>query len=157
MVLRGLYSFPTRRSSDLQPRVDDLQVPAVVWLVNDQHVDQPYQAPGDECHQLGEDLAGQALLLELEHQHLHGPEDRKSTRLNSSHVAISYAGFCVKKERERGQPGLEVSNVTRLDERRERGGAAAGRAHGRPATLARQQLELRIQLCLRIVLDPGRR
>src|SRR5690625_1838389 len=24
-------------------------------------------------------------------------EDRKSTRLNSSHVAISYAGFCLKK------------------------------------------------------------
>src|SRR5690625_6820892 len=26
-------------------------------------------------------------------------EDRKSTRLNSSHVAISYAVFCLKKER----------------------------------------------------------
>src|SRR5690625_5005870 len=25
--------------------------------------------------------------------------DRKSTRLNSSHVAISYAGFCLKKKR----------------------------------------------------------
>src|SRR5690625_6339230 len=24
--------------------------------------------------------------------------DRKSTRLNSSHVAISYAGFCLKKK-----------------------------------------------------------
>src|SRR5690625_6944020 len=24
-------------------------------------------------------------------------EDRKSTRLNSSHVAISYAGFCINK------------------------------------------------------------
>src|SRR5699024_12287180 len=28
--------------------------------------------------------------------HLH-PEDRKSTRLNSSHVSISYAVFCLKK------------------------------------------------------------
>src|SRR5690625_6678163 len=27
-------------------------------------------------------------------------EDRKSTRLNSSHVAISYAGFCLKKKRD---------------------------------------------------------
>src|SRR5690625_6596416 len=27
------------------------------------------------------------------------PEDRKSTRLNSSHVAISYAGFRLKKKR----------------------------------------------------------
>src|SRR5690625_5757835 len=28
-------------------------------------------------------------------------EDRKSTRLNSSHVAISYAVFCLKKKRAR--------------------------------------------------------
>src|SRR5690606_1907755 len=27
-----------------------------------------------------------------------GPEDRKSTRLNSSHVTISYAVFCLKKK-----------------------------------------------------------
>src|SRR5690625_6471227 len=30
--------------------------------------------------------------------HLNAPEDRKSTRLNSSHVAISYAVFCLKKK-----------------------------------------------------------
>src|SRR5690625_6211165 len=29
-----------------------------------------------------------------------GQRDRKSTRLNSSHVAISYAVFCLKKKRE---------------------------------------------------------
>src|SRR3712207_8019411 len=28
----------------------------------------------------------------------HGDEDRKSTRLNSSHVNISYAVFCLKKK-----------------------------------------------------------
>src|SRR5690606_40278173 len=28
-----------------------------------------------------------------------GVRDRKSTRLNSSHVKISYAGFCLKKKR----------------------------------------------------------
>src|SRR5690625_6893541 len=28
--------------------------------------------------------------------------DRKSTRLNSSHVAISYAVFCLKKKNQRG-------------------------------------------------------
>src|SRR5437868_11446751 len=28
-----------------------------------------------------------------------GGEDRKSTRLNSSHVSISYAVFCLKKKR----------------------------------------------------------
>src|SRR5699024_12415526 len=28
------------------------------------------------------------------------PEDRKSTRLNSSHVSISYAVFCLKKKKQ---------------------------------------------------------
>src|SRR5437870_13336820 len=32
----------------------------------------------------------------------HGaPRDRKSTRLNSSHVAISYAVFCLKKKKKK--------------------------------------------------------
>src|SRR5207253_11316015 len=30
-----------------------------------------------------------------------GLQDRKSTRLNSSHVAISYAVFCLKKKKEK--------------------------------------------------------
>src|SRR5690625_5570937 len=30
--------------------------------------------------------------------------DRKSTRLNSSHVAISYAVFCLKKKTEKSKP-----------------------------------------------------
>src|SRR5205807_8786282 len=29
----------------------------------------------------------------------HRPQDRKSTRLNSSHLVISYAVFCLKKNR----------------------------------------------------------
>src|SRR5256885_12420718 len=29
----------------------------------------------------------------------HGREDRKSTRLNSSHLVISYAVFCLKKKK----------------------------------------------------------
>src|SRR5690625_6046506 len=31
-------------------------------------------------------------------------EDRKSTRLNSSHVAISYAVFCLKKKKKHRKP-----------------------------------------------------
>src|SRR5699024_12307700 len=31
-----------------------------------------------------------------------GAEDRKSTRLNSSHVSISYAVFCLKKKKSNG-------------------------------------------------------
>src|SRR5205807_6823325 len=30
---------------------------------------------------------------------VHLPEDRKSTRLNSSHLVISYAVFCLKKKK----------------------------------------------------------
>src|SRR5439155_2669650 len=44
------------------------------------------------------------------------PGDRKSTRLNSSHVAISYAVFCLKKKKknsERTQP--EPTCTTRID------------------------------------------
>src|SRR5690625_5987107 len=37
------------------------------------------------------------ILLLLFHKKLMPEEDRKSTRLNSSHVAISYAVFCLKK------------------------------------------------------------
>src|SRR5215813_5309044 len=37
---------------------------------------------------------------------LHGcPSDRKSTRLNSSHVRISYAVFCLKKKKKKTQSG----------------------------------------------------
>src|SRR2546430_9618445 len=46
----------------------------------------------DEAHMLtGE--ASNALLKTLE-------EDRKSTRLNSSHSQISYAAFCLKKKKQ---------------------------------------------------------
>src|SRR5438874_7524501 len=35
-------------------------------------------------------------------------EDRKSTRLNSSHVEISYAVFCLKKKKRRLRPGHHI-------------------------------------------------
>src|SRR5690348_17758749 len=34
---------------------------------------------------------------------LNRPEDRKSTRLNSSHPSISYAVFCLKKKKKKKQ------------------------------------------------------
>src|SRR5256885_3142245 len=36
---------------------------------------------------------------------LHLGADRKSTRLNSSHLVISYAVFCLKKKKKAGRPG----------------------------------------------------
>src|SRR5437870_9082475 len=75
-----LLSFPTRRSSDLpgarRHGSCERRVPAVP-RVHRQH--------GARAH---------GVLL-----HVAGIGDRKSTRLNSSHVAISYAVFCLKKKK----------------------------------------------------------
>src|SRR5438034_6627028 len=40
-------------------------------------------------------------LMETGGQHRLGCEDRKSTRLNSSHTVISYAVFCLKKKKKK--------------------------------------------------------
>src|SRR5439155_19282229 len=70
---RDLHSFPTRRSSDLSATVASLNVVGAANL---------------PCASV------------LERSEAQG-RDRKSTRLNSSHVAISYAVFCLKKKRKR--------------------------------------------------------
>src|SRR5690625_7051655 len=40
--------------------------------------------------------------------------DRKSTRLNSSHVAISYAVFCLKKKNKLNQDNKQISNLMHI-------------------------------------------
>src|SRR5205809_5264572 len=69
-------------------------------LVESQRIDSHAEGPRDERRQLGtpnvQDPAacvGNVVLKEAKH------EDRKSTRLNSSHGYISYAVFCLKKKR----------------------------------------------------------
>src|SRR5690606_39693307 len=75
--------FPTRRSSDL--------VAVFVGQRGGQHA---RQALG------GQHLRHQvAVLGVLDGHHQLRVGDRKSTRLNSSHVKISYAVFCVKKKK----------------------------------------------------------
>src|SRR5690625_6605981 len=44
------------------------------------------------------------------------PGDRKSTRLNSSHVAISYAVFCLKKKKKKEKRPNISTHITGLDE-----------------------------------------
>src|SRR5699024_12366980 len=75
-----LHSFPTRRSSDLD-RVPAEGIPPPHWS----H-DLPAPAAGHRAH-----------------RHRRRAEDRKSTRLNSSHVSISYAVFCLKKKKKNTQ------------------------------------------------------
>src|SRR5437899_9202880 len=44
---------------------------------------------------------GPAIEVEREGPELVAQEDRKSTRLNSSHLGISYAVFCLKKKKKK--------------------------------------------------------
>src|SRR5256885_12007674 len=46
----------------------------------------------------GVPLLGESLLCCYRKDWLDDPKDRKSTRLNSSHLVISYAVFCLKKK-----------------------------------------------------------
>src|SRR2546430_12976742 len=46
------------------------------------------------------------------HRYLGGDEDRKSTRLNSSHSQISYAVFCLKKKNKKNEACTELDAYT---------------------------------------------
>src|SRR5699024_11991851 len=72
VTARVLHFFPTRRSSDLACQIV-------------------------RCCPCSVQEKGPLHTFSPENQ----DTDRKSTRLNSSHVSISYAVFCLKKKRER--------------------------------------------------------
>src|SRR5690606_41381783 len=89
---RGLHSFPTRRSSDLFGfGAKAGLVPMHVWLPEAHPA-----APSPVSALMSGVMLKTALygLLRVTFDLL----DRKSTRLNSSHVKISYAVFCLKKK-----------------------------------------------------------
>src|SRR5207249_6490275 len=44
-----------------------------------------------------------------------GQADRKSTRLNSSHVSISYAVFCLKKKKKKNQTTIQQKQTTNIE------------------------------------------
>src|SRR5207244_12630124 len=84
--LRHLHSFPTRRSSDLEPL----------------HL--------NGAGELDVGQAGVRLLAALFRSDARRPEqDRKSTRLNSSHQIISYAVFCLKQKISSSLMGLALA------------------------------------------------
>src|SRR5690606_39879764 len=90
---RALHSFPTRRSSDLArpkpPLPDRWNWPCPVWPSSYKN-----ESRADE-------------------KHFH--RDRKSTRLNSSHVKISYAVFCLKKKKKKS----DTQTTPQISEKRE--------------------------------------
>src|SRR5689334_24073182 len=48
------------------------------------------------------------------HRRHREPQDRKSTRLNSSHSSISYAVFCLKKKKKTKKLSLTIKHATTL-------------------------------------------
>src|SRR5437868_12659042 len=81
--LRVLHSFPTRRSSDLT-----LPCGSFVILHEIELDDAEVRRNGAEEFRFRRDRNAESEFL----------RDRKSTRLNSSHVSTSYAVFCLKKK-----------------------------------------------------------
>src|SRR5690606_41845768 len=82
-----LHSFPTRRSSDLRKLLQRRLRGADTELAWRLDVELLHDAVLDDHREA---------LAACAHAEL---RDRKSTRLNSSHVKISYAVFCLKKKK----------------------------------------------------------
>src|SRR5207302_9209706 len=106
---------PERRRGEGQRGMDRRREPRRRAVPTDVHVHDPRRFVQDVVMQRGlldptllelaEDRADLAFEQhEVAHQHRLGvahllERDRKSTRLNSSHVKISYAVFCLKKKK----------------------------------------------------------
>src|SRR5699024_12379792 len=90
----NLLSFPTRRSSDLACRaLPGSIVDRSATTLPGRAANGP-SAAASTCSGLGRERTTTSAPLRAS-------SDRKSTRLNSSHVSISYAVFCWKKKRYR--------------------------------------------------------
>src|SRR5690606_41431619 len=91
-----LHSFPTRRSSD--PTGFDYSA-SVDRVVLDSIIQSPTSAT-EVLSTLSPYAGTETTAFDLElGAFFEAPQDRKSTRLNSSHVKISYAVFCLKKKK----------------------------------------------------------
>src|SRR5439155_23909207 len=66
--------------------------------------DDPVRALDERVEAL-ERVRGEAELVERQEHAREARLDRKSTRLNSSHVAISYAVFCLEKKNDQAAAG----------------------------------------------------
>src|SRR5690606_42107752 len=86
---RDLHSFPTRRSSDLSVFTSRFRA------VPESNGDVSMKITAISTIIEWDAEAGRMVILN---------PDRKSTRLNSSHVKISYAVFCLKKKNKADEP-----------------------------------------------------
>src|SRR5688500_20097666 len=65
-------------------------IPSISWMIQ--------KLDGDLRHRIEKLHAVYAALAGNDPRHAPIEQDRKSTRLNSSHLVISYAVFCLKKK-----------------------------------------------------------
>src|SRR5690606_41681429 len=91
-----IYTFPTRRSSDLVKLFEAGEPNELLFRMIRQNTRVPDQVVGDIMAQVAaNELAARRL---IGHARVQADQDRKSTRLNSSHVKISYAVFCLENK-----------------------------------------------------------
>src|SRR5699024_12637649 len=94
--LLDLHSFPTRRSSDLCLFAPEVLAGGAVHPVTSVSTHLLFQDMDNSWNQKFHSfLDDPGYVKEL----IRYQKDRKSTRLNSSHVSISYAVFCLKKKK----------------------------------------------------------
>src|SRR5699024_12770183 len=79
--------FRSRNQQLVEPREDLGYSANFLWMTF-----------GEEAASVVERALDTSMILYAEHS-FNASTDRKSTRLNSSHVSISYAVFCLKKKR----------------------------------------------------------
>src|SRR5207302_5767924 len=92
-ALRALHSFPTRRSSDLCRACPSCEIAAGLLA--------PPEAPLLCANRflISRSTGVSGVISQRRISSCSTMTDRKSTRLNSSHVKISYAVFCLKKKK----------------------------------------------------------
>src|SRR5205814_8754100 len=93
-----LYSFPTRRSSDLSIESIAALRPFLGHNNGPNHGHQQKNRRNFKRQEIRFEQAAAATKLPPNSEAV-ARRDRKSIRLNSSHVSISYAVFCLKKKR----------------------------------------------------------
>src|SRR3954462_15250675 len=82
--------------------------------------------------------------------------DRKSTRLNSSHTIISYAGFCLKKKKRRRECGRRRGDSGAGPQCAAWLACSPGHAHALPTRTRRTRASLRPSLFFFFFLMIGR-
>src|SRR5437773_12254542 len=87
---RDLHSFPTRRSSDL------CEIAPGKSLKPERHM-------YEELIYILRGAGATTVWVDGSSKQTFEWQDRKSTRLNSSHITISYAVFCLKKKKKKKQ------------------------------------------------------